>query len=55
MTKQCAFLTMENPGDFFIYDKMTYEPLSRLGWDVVSIPWNWHVQDWTLFDLVVIR
>jgi glutathione synthase/RimK-type ligase-like ATP-grasp enzyme len=55
MTKHCAFLTMENPGDFFIYDEMTYQPLARLGWEVVSIPWNWHDQDWTLFDLVVIR
>jgi glutathione synthase/RimK-type ligase-like ATP-grasp enzyme len=55
MAKQCAFLTMENPEGFFIYDDMTYEPLARLGWDVVEVPWSWHEQDWTLFDLVVIR
>ena len=53
--KTAVFLTMEDPGDFFIYDELTYEPLKSLGWNVVEIPWSKPADDWTKFDAVVIR
>ncbi len=46
---------MEDPGDFFIYDELTFEPLASLGWRVESIPWNRARVDWSLYEIVVIR
>ncbi len=53
--KTCAFLTLENRAGFFIYDDLAFEPLGKLGWSVVEIPWNQPDVDWQLFDVVVIR
>lgn len=53
--KTVVYLTMEDPGDFFIYDELTYAPLKSLGWNVVEIPWSTPPSDWTKFDAVVIR
>ena len=53
--KKCAFLTLENQADFFIYDYLAVEPLDKLGWSVVEIPWNQPDVDWSAFDAVVIR
>lgn len=55
MSKLVAYLTMEDSGDFVIYDQLTYSPLSELGWQVVEVPWSWPIDDWTQFDAVVIR
>ncbi len=53
--KECAFLTLENPEGFFIYDDLAFEPLGKLGWNVDEIPWNRPDVDWGAFDAVVIR
>ena len=51
----CAFLTLEDREGFYVYDEMTFEPLSQLGWSVQEIPWSQTDVDWDQFDLVVIR
>lgn len=55
MRKCCAFLTMEDPSGFFVYDHLTHQPLASLGWRVVDIPWSKPVERWSQFDAVVIR
>ena len=55
MPKSCAFLTMENPDGFFVYDHLVVEPLRSFGWDVVEVPWSRPTQPWADFDAVVIR
>lgn len=53
--KRCAYLTMGDPRDFFIYDHLTYPALEQLGWSVKEIPWNQPNVDWAEFDVVAIR
>lgn len=55
MSQKCAFLTLENRADFFIYDYLLIEPLEALGWSVEEIPWNRSNVEWGRFDAVVIR
>lgn len=52
---KCAFLTLEERGDFYIYDHLAFEPLAELGWQVVEIPWNRPGVNWREYDAVVIR
>ena len=54
-SKQCAFLTMENPDGFFVYDHLTVPPLQDLGWTVANVPWSLPDTDWSVFDVVVVR
>ncbi len=53
--RTCAFLTLADPGDYFIDDEHAYEPLRALGWRVEAVPWNRPGVAWQTFDLVVIR
>ena len=53
--KTCAYLTLENRDGFFFHDQLTFEPLGKLGWDVVEIPWTRSNVTWGEFDAVVIR
>lgn len=55
MTKRCAYLTMEDPEGFFVYDQLTYEPLAALGWEVTEVPWSAPQRPWSDFDAVVVR
>lgn len=55
MTKRCAFLTMEDLGDFFAYDHLLIEPMGAAGWEVVDVPWAEAGVDWSSFEAVVIR
>ncbi len=55
MPRVCAFLTMENATDFFVYDYLTFDPLHKLGWEVLEIPWSQPSRAWAEFDAVVIR
>lgn len=55
MQKCCAFLTMEDPSGYFVYDQLTHQPLASLDWRVVDVPWTKSVEPWTQFDAVVIR
>lgn len=53
--KTVVYLTLEVPGDFYIYDQLTVEPLRKRGWNVIEIPWSQQNVDWNSFDRVVIR
>jgi glutathione synthase/RimK-type ligase-like ATP-grasp enzyme len=53
--RSCAFLTLQESGDFVIDDELAVEPLERLGWRVSIVSWRQQDIPWSAFDLVVIR
>jgi glutathione synthase/RimK-type ligase-like ATP-grasp enzyme len=53
--KRCAFLTLDDPGDFVIDDEHAVEPLAGLGWQVSTLSWRQTATPWRDFDAVVIR
>jgi glutathione synthase/RimK-type ligase-like ATP-grasp enzyme len=53
--RRCAYLTLEDRGDFCIYDQLTFAPLHGLGWQVEEIPWTRASVDWSAYDVVVVR
>jgi glutathione synthase/RimK-type ligase-like ATP-grasp enzyme len=53
--KRCAFLTLDEPGDYVIDDELAIEPLADLGWDVSTVSWRQRKIPWSEFDAVVIR
>ncbi len=53
--KQCAFLTLQETGDFVIDDVHAIEPLRDLGWNVSVLPWQQTARDWSEFAAVIIR
>lgn len=55
MSRNCAFLTLEDRTGFYIYDHLLFEPLAKLGWSAVEIPWDRQNIEWKKFDAVVIR
>ena len=55
MSRNCAFLTLEDRTGYYIYDHLLFDPLAKLGWLVEEIPWNRHNVEWRRFDAVVIR
>ncbi len=50
-----VFLTMENREGFFVLDHLAIEPLARLNWRVVEIPWSRAGVCWDDYAAVVIR
>jgi hypothetical protein len=50
--KQIAFLTMEDPGEFWVYDHLVHEPLRQRGIETHDIPWNRADVDWNGFELI---
>jgi hypothetical protein len=53
--KRCAFLTLDDRGDFVIDDERAVGPLSRLGWRVSTLSWRQADVPWNEFDAVVVR
>ena len=53
--KKCAFLTLQERGEFVIDDELAVEPLERLGWRVSTLSWRQRELPWSDFGLVVIR
>ena len=53
--KRCAFLTLEERGDFVIDDEHALLPLRDLAWRVDVVSWRQTDIPWGEFDLVVIR
>ncbi|MDX2417903.1 MAG: hypothetical protein QNK19_10625 [Xanthomonadales bacterium] len=53
--KKCAFLTMDEVGDYVIDDEHVIAPLTRLGWQVSTVSWRQTETPWKVFDLVIIR
>ena len=53
--KKCAFLTLDEIGDYVIDDEHAIEPLTELGWQVSTVSWRQTNIPWSDFDLVIIR
>lgn len=53
--KNCAFLTLEERGDFVIDDERAIGPLAQLGWRVSTVSWRQNEIPWSAFDAVIIR
>lgn len=53
--KNCAFLTLDQRGDFVIDDEHAVQPLADLGWHVAIVSWRQTRLAWSDFDAVIIR
>jgi glutathione synthase/RimK-type ligase-like ATP-grasp enzyme len=53
--KRCAFLTLDERGDFVIDDEHAIEPMAGLGWQVSTLSWRQVAEPWGGFDAVIIR
>jgi len=53
--KKCAFLTLDERGDFVIDDEHAIGPLEKLGWSVSTVSWRQTRVPWSEFDAVIIR
>jgi hypothetical protein len=55
-TKRVAFLSMDAPEGWCIYDSLLVEPLAAVGWVVDTIDWKqFRTVDWTHYSVVVCR
>jgi len=53
MGGRCAYLTMEEIGNFVVDSDLSIAPMAELGWEVEMLPWRRDV-DWNDYDLVYI-
>jgi len=53
--RKCAFLTLDERGDFVIDDEHAIEPLADIGWQVSTVSWRQQAIPWRDFDVVIIR
>jgi glutathione synthase/RimK-type ligase-like ATP-grasp enzyme len=53
MGRRCAYLTMEDFGDFVSDADLSFAPMAELGWEAEMVPWRSDV-DWNRYDLVYI-
>lgn len=53
--RQCAYLSMDYPGEFEVYDHLTYPSMAKLGWQVTEVAWTDTNVDWNDFEVIVIR
>ena len=53
--KKCAFLTLDQRGDYGIDDEHAIGPLEDLGWQVSTVSWRQLDIPWDDFDVVIIR
>jgi len=53
--KKCAFLTLDERGEFVIDDEHAIAPLQELGWIVSTVSWRQSDVPWSEFDAVVVR
>jgi glutathione synthase/RimK-type ligase-like ATP-grasp enzyme len=54
-SRHCAFLTLEERGDWVIDDETAIPALEHAGWTVSTVPWSRPAVDWRGFDIVVVR
>ena len=53
--KRCAFLTLDERGDYVIDDEHAIGPLEDLGWSVSQLSWRQTAVPWSEFNAVVVR
>ena len=51
---RCAYLTMDEIGDFVTDADLSFAPMSRLGWSVDMVSWRDTSTDWSGYDAVYI-
>jgi hypothetical protein len=52
--KRCAYLVMDDPGDYVTDYDVSFEPMAALGWTVDCVPWRDTSVDWNGYDAVYI-
>jgi glutathione synthase/RimK-type ligase-like ATP-grasp enzyme len=52
--KRCAYLVMEDPGDYVTDYDVSFDAMAALGWQVDCVPWRDPAVDWNVFDAVYI-
>ena len=55
MNKKVALLSMDSLKNFFTYDKLLIEPMSRLGWIAEEVSWRNKKVNWNEYDAVIVR
>ncbi len=55
MTKRCALLSMDITDDFYVYDYMLIEPMSKYGWIAEEVSWRNESVNWDDYDVVIVR
>lgn len=55
MTNKVALLSMDSLKNFFTYDKLLIEPMSKLGWDAEEISWRNENVNWNNYAAVIVR
>ena len=53
--RHCAFLTLEERGNWVIDDEVAIPAIESAGWTVSVIPWTRSELDWHQFELVIVR
>jgi glutathione synthase/RimK-type ligase-like ATP-grasp enzyme len=52
--KRCAYLVMEDPGDYVTDYHLSFDAMAEAGWQVDCVPWRDPAIDWERFDAVYI-
>jgi glutathione synthase/RimK-type ligase-like ATP-grasp enzyme len=52
--KRCAYLVMEDPGDYVTDYDVSFDAMAALGWQVDCIAWRDRAVDWSAFNAVYI-
>ena len=52
--KRCAYLVMDDPGDYVTDYDVSFEAMAALGWQVDCVPWRDRATDWDRYDAVYI-
>ncbi|GGD69348.1 ATP-grasp domain-containing protein [Lacimicrobium alkaliphilum] len=53
--KRCVFLSMDDIGDYYVYDNLLISPMAEQGWQVTTMSWKEENTDWSQFDAVILR
>jgi hypothetical protein len=51
-TKKCAYLTMQDPGDYVTDYDLSFDAMAAQGWDVDTVAWRDPEIDWDAYDAV---
>ena len=52
--KRCAYLVMDDPGDYVTDYHLSFDAMAELGWQVDCVPWRNPSHDWSQYDGVYI-
>ena len=52
--KKCAYLVMDDPGDFVTDYHLSFDAMADAGWQVECVPWRNPSHDWSQYDAVYI-